>query len=78
MAMTEVEKQLQVAQDATASAALGLADLAEMQRTQPALYQAMIAYGAAMRAGDSAAAFKNASDVAAHVLALAAGLKVTT
>lgn len=76
MALTtyQTTEQLQAAAiEATKAAALGLADLAEMQRTQPALYQAMIAYGAAMREGDSAAAFKNASDVAAHVLALAAG-----
>jgi len=51
-------------------------DLKEMQRTQPALYQAICDYGAALCNGDTNRAFKHAGDIAAHVLALASGLKV--
>lgn len=58
------------------SVGLALADMDELKRTQPATYESIIAYGAARAAGDQAAAFKHMGDIAAHILALAAGLKV--
>lgn len=76
MATTDVDQQLQAMMDAMEAASLGLEDLAEMQRTQPAIHGALMDYATAIRAGDQGAAFRHAADIAAHVLALAAGLKI--
>jgi hypothetical protein len=50
-------------------------DIAEMQRVQPALYQAVCAYARAYKDGDTNEAFEAAGEVASRVLALASGLE---
>lgn len=76
MAMT-IAEQMAAKAEQMESVALMFEDLKEFQRTQPALYQAMCDYGTHLRAGNDEKAFVAAGDIAAHVLALAAGLRVT-
>lgn len=70
MLMTWEQKQARMVEDRAK-----FEDIAELQRTQPALYQALCAFGTANQAGNTEAAFDAAGEIAGRVLALAAGLQ---
>lgn len=65
-----------VANEHPALYAQAFEQLQEFRRTQPALYDAICAYAQAYKLGKVDEAFERAGDVAAIVLALAAGLPV--